>query len=136
MLTLLSRLFVCLALCSLFFVRANSQTSLQSEDQDTIKLKTDLVVVDALARDKKSREIIRGLKLQDFELFEDGAKQQIEYFGQDKLPRSGGHRGTETRRVRRGLRQSGISFTLLRVSVPLWLIFDYANVRHCTDSPW
>jgi VWFA-related protein len=86
MLTLLSRLFVCLALSSLFFVRANSQTSLQSEDQETIKLKTDLVVVDALARDKKSREIIRGLKLQDFELYEDGAKQQIEYFGQDKLP--------------------------------------------------
>jgi VWFA-related protein len=86
MLTLLSRLFVCLALCSLFFIRANSQTALQSEDQETIKLKTDLVVVDALARDKKSREIIRGLKLQDFELFEDGAKQQIEYFGQDKLP--------------------------------------------------
>jgi VWFA-related protein len=37
-------------------------------------------------RDKKSRQIIRGLKLQDFEIFEDGAKQQIEYFGQDKLP--------------------------------------------------
>jgi VWFA-related protein len=86
MLTLLSRLFVCLALFSLFFVNANSQILPQSEDQETIKLKTDLVVVDALARDKKSREIIRGLKLQDFELYEDGAKQQIEYFGQDKLP--------------------------------------------------
>jgi VWFA-related protein len=86
MLQSLYRFFTCLSLCMLFFVSANSQILPQSEDQETIKLKTDLVVVDAVARDKKSREIIRGLKLQDFELFEDGAKQQIEFFGQDKLP--------------------------------------------------
>ncbi len=86
MLTLLYRLFVCLLFCSLFIVRANSQILPQTEDQETIKLKTELVVVDALVRDKKSREIITGLKLQDFELFEDGAKQQVEFFGQDKLP--------------------------------------------------
>jgi VWFA-related protein len=38
--------------------------------------------------DKKTRQIVRGLALQDFELFEDDAKQQIEHFSQDKLPLS------------------------------------------------
>jgi len=32
--------------------------------------------------------VVSGLKQQDFELYEDGAKQQIEYFSQDKLPLS------------------------------------------------
>ncbi|MGH9938683.1 MAG: VWA domain-containing protein, partial [Blastocatellia bacterium] len=50
--------------------------------------KTDLVVLDAQVTDKKTREVIRNLTLQDFDLFEDDAKQQIEHFSQDKLPLS------------------------------------------------
>lgn len=90
MLAKLSRCLVCLAISSLFLLRAYSQTSSQSvtqaSEQETIKLSTELVVVDALPRDKKSHEVIRGLKLQDFELYEDGQKQRIEYFAQDRLP--------------------------------------------------
>src|SRR5262245_56035359 len=55
---------------------------------DAIKLRSDLVLFDAQVLDKRSREFIRGLKPQDFELFEDEAKQRIEFFGQDQLPLS------------------------------------------------
>src|SRR5215471_10174608 len=65
-----------------------NRNAIQGEKQDTIKLNTELVVVDAQVIDKRSREIIRGLKPQDFDLLEDDTKQRIEFFGQDQLPLS------------------------------------------------
>src|SRR5215472_16036732 len=65
-----------------------SRNAIQGEKQDAIKLNTELVVVDAQVIDKRSREVIRGLKAQDFDLLEDDAKQRIEFFGQDQLPLS------------------------------------------------
>lgn len=90
MLTLICRRIICLAVCSLVAVSVCAQTPPQSEKSlpETIRVKTELVVLDAQAVDKKSRETIRGLTGQDFELLEDGVKQQIEYFSQDKLPLS------------------------------------------------
>ena len=76
----------CLALLSLLSLSTLAQT--EGQQQETIKIKTDLVVLDAQVTDKKTREIIRNLTLQDFALFEDDAKQQIEHFSQDKLPLS------------------------------------------------
>jgi VWFA-related protein len=80
------RMLLGLALLSLL----SFSTLAQTEDQqpETIKIKTDLVALDALVTDKKTREVIRNLTLQDFELFEDDAKQQIEHFSRDKLPLS------------------------------------------------
>jgi VWFA-related protein len=75
-----------LALLSLLSFSTLAQT--EDQQHETIKIKTDLVALDALVTDKKTREVIRNLTLQDFELFEDGAKQQIEHFSQDKLPLS------------------------------------------------
>jgi VWFA-related protein len=56
--------------------------------QETIKIKTDLVLLDAQVTDKKTRAVVRSLGAKDFELYEDGARQEIEYFSQDKLPLS------------------------------------------------
>jgi len=82
----ISRPLLCLALLSLLSLSTFAQTEVQP--QETIKIKTDLVVLDAQVTDKKTRQIICGLALQDFELFEDDARQQIEHFSQDKLPLS------------------------------------------------
>ncbi len=82
----ISRQLLCLVLLSLLSLSTLAQTEVQQ--QETVKIRTDLVTLDAQVTDKKTRRIIRGLTLQDFELFEDGAKQQIEYFSQDKLPLS------------------------------------------------
>lgn len=83
---LIIRQFLCLALLSLLSLSTLAQT--EGQQQETIKIKTDLVVLDAQVTDKKTREIVRNLTLQDFELFEGDAKQQIEHFSQDKLPLS------------------------------------------------
>ncbi len=53
--------------------------------EDTIKLSTDLVVLDVQVLNKKNGEIINGLRPEDFELYEDGTKQEITHFSQDRL---------------------------------------------------
>jgi VWFA-related protein len=53
--------------------------------QDTIRLSTDLVVIDAQVLNRKTGEIINGLTIADFELYEEETRQQITHFSQDKL---------------------------------------------------
>ena len=55
---------------------------------DALKLAADLVVLDVEAVSKKTRLAVAGLGKEDFVLYEDGAKQYISYFSQDKLPLS------------------------------------------------
>src|SRR5215510_10839106 len=52
---------------------------------ESIRLNTDLVVIDAQALDRKTGRIINGLKAADFELYEDGVRQEITHFSQDGL---------------------------------------------------
>ena len=52
---------------------------------EKIRLNTDLVVIDVQALNRKTGAIITGLKAEDFELYEDGIKQEITHFSQDKL---------------------------------------------------
>ncbi|MBO0723814.1 MAG: VWA domain-containing protein, partial [Blastocatellia bacterium] len=59
----------------------------QNQQQEIIRLNTDLVVIDAQVK-RKTGEIIRGLNASDFELYEDGVKQQISHFSRDQLPLS------------------------------------------------
>ena len=55
-------------------------------DEQSLKLRTDLVLVDVLPVQKKTGRIIGGLKRDDFTVFEDGVQQKFEYFSKDKLP--------------------------------------------------
>ena len=57
-----------------------------STDEQSLKLRTDLVLVDVLPVQKKTGRIIGGLKREDFAVFEDGVQQKIDYFSKDKLP--------------------------------------------------
>src|SRR5262245_44980156 len=52
---------------------------------ESIKLSTDLVVIDVQALNRKTGQTINGLKAVDFELYEDGVRQEITHFSQDKL---------------------------------------------------
>jgi len=57
--------------------------------QDPVfKVTTDLVVVDAQVVSKKTGRTIGALKREDFELYEDGVKQDIAFFSQNELPLS------------------------------------------------
>jgi VWFA-related protein len=55
---------------------------------EPIKLSTQLVVVDAQVLNKKTGAVVNGLAREYFTLYEDGVKQQITHFSQDKLPLS------------------------------------------------
>jgi Ca-activated chloride channel homolog len=58
------------------------------ESDDVVKVDVDLVKVDALVLQKKTARIVGGLQKEDFLIYEDGAKQEITHFSQDKLPLS------------------------------------------------
>src|SRR5215471_21690891 len=60
----------------------------KSASQEVVKVDVDLVTVDALVLEKKTARIVGGLKREDFQIYEDGAKQQISHFSQDSLPLS------------------------------------------------
>jgi VWFA-related protein len=53
--------------------------------QEIIKVNTDLVVIDAQVLKRKTGEIINGLNATDFELYEDGIRQQITHFSRDQI---------------------------------------------------
>src|SRR5262245_37654127 len=85
---------VCLAAaCSVVwqFAIRNPQPAIQDPPKreiiltESIRLNTDLVVIDAQALDRKTGRIINGLKAADFELYEDGVRQEITHFSQDGL---------------------------------------------------
>src|SRR5437764_4095287 len=60
----------------------------QREPDEVIKVNTDLVVFDAQVIDKKSKRIIGDLTRDDFDVSDNGVKQQISYFSRDELPLS------------------------------------------------
>jgi VWFA-related protein len=57
-------------------------------DQQALKVRTELVNVDTLVRQRQTGRIISNLTQDDFTVFEDGVKQTISYFSQDRLPLS------------------------------------------------
>lgn len=65
----------------------HSQAQQRNEDEP-LKLSTQLVVVDAQVLSKKTGIPVNGLSERDFVLYEEGVKQQITHFSQDKLPLS------------------------------------------------
>jgi len=60
----------------------------EKEQIDVVKVNTDLVVFDAQVIDKKTKRVIGDLVKEDFELSDNGARQQISYFSRDELPLS------------------------------------------------
>lgn len=55
-------------------------------DEQTVKLRSDLVLVDVLPVQKKSGRVIADLNRDDFTIFEDGVQQTISHFSKEKLP--------------------------------------------------
>ena len=73
------------AVCLSFAAVAHAQ---DVDPADVIRVNTDLVVLDAQVIDKKTRKVFGPLQKSDFQIFEENAKQEIAYFGQDQLPLS------------------------------------------------
>jgi Ca-activated chloride channel family protein len=63
-------------------------TQSPTPSEPVIRVTVDLVVVDTQVVHKKTGRPIGGLKREDFELLEDGVRQEITAFSQDRLPLS------------------------------------------------
>jgi Ca-activated chloride channel homolog len=57
----------------------------QSQDQGTLRVSVNLVLLDATVKTKDGR-IMADLKKDDFEIREDGVTQKLDIFGRDELP--------------------------------------------------
>jgi len=57
-----------------------------SSDDPTLRLRSDLVLVDVLPMQKQTGRVVNGLNRDDFTIFEDGVKQTVSHFSRDKLP--------------------------------------------------
>lgn len=55
-------------------------------DDEVLKIKTDIVNVDAVVYNKKTGQIITGLKRENFGVFENGVKQEITNFATPEAP--------------------------------------------------
>lgn len=80
-------------LCALFFLLRGSsfaQTPASATDDSppTIRVSSQLVLLDALVENKKTGKLVDNLRRADFRLSEDGVPQTITYFSQDRLPLS------------------------------------------------
>ena len=67
---------------------AISHAQKSAEQDQPLRLSTQLVVVDAQVMRKNQRTPVTGLTERSFTLFEEGVKQQITHFSQDRLPLS------------------------------------------------
>jgi VWFA-related protein len=74
---------VTLALLTFVCAPAYGQST---SDGQVLKVRTDLVNIDALVKQKQTGRIISNLSKDDFTVFEDGVQQAISYFSQEKLP--------------------------------------------------
>src|SRR5215216_2090220 len=78
------RLLLLIVLAAISFVSIHAQ-----EVEDTIKIKTRVVFLDALVKDKKSNLPISNLTTENFEVLDDGKPRNISYFtreGQARKP--------------------------------------------------
>jgi VWFA-related protein len=79
----ITRLILCVGITLSAFLPAPAQ---EKDPVDVIKVDTNLVVFDAQVVDKKTGRVIGDLKKDNFELTDNGARQQIDYFSRDELP--------------------------------------------------
>lgn len=67
---------------------APSSTPTPMPSAEVLKVDIDLVKVDALVLNKQTATAVGGLNKEDFEILEDGTKQEITHFSKDSLPLS------------------------------------------------
>ena len=66
--------------------RLEEETKNAVKDEEVLTIKTNIVNVDAVVYDKKTGQIITGLKKENFAVFENGVKQEISQFATPEAP--------------------------------------------------
>jgi VWFA-related protein len=84
---LTARIAIAILCAILLPMRILAQTS-QTDNGNTLRVSTQLVLLDASIDRKKTGESIRNLSVEDFLLEEDGIMQRLTYLSQDRIPLS------------------------------------------------
>jgi len=84
-------MYQAISLLTAFVIALSSPLAQQSvqpapADDQSLRLRTDLVLVDVLPVQRKTSRVVNGLKKDDFTVYEDGVKQAVSYFSRDTLP--------------------------------------------------
>ncbi|HEV3317755.1 MAG TPA: VWA domain-containing protein [Candidatus Angelobacter sp.] len=69
-------------------VSALAQTDSSPQPEQVFRVRVELVVVDAQVLNKKTKRPVEAMRREDFQLYENGIRQQITSFSQDELPLS------------------------------------------------
>ena len=86
---IICKIWLLFSLLLFIFTTTGASLNAQTQSQSArVIIITDLVVVDPQVMNKKTGRIIGNLKREDFDLYEDGVKQEITHFSQQKLPLS------------------------------------------------
>jgi len=80
---LISILIIQTTVTSITLVPSLAQSKKKADKDDTIKLESDLVTVDASVTDKDGN-FVRDLKADDFAVYQDGVLQKLDFFGTDE----------------------------------------------------
>ena len=83
MIFLISILIIQTTVTSITLVPSLAQSKKKADKDDTIKLESDLVTVDASVTDKDGN-FVRDLKADDFAVYQDGVLQKLDFFGTDE----------------------------------------------------
>jgi len=75
----MKKIFLVLVFCFALPLCASAQTPTPTPDDDVVKISTNLIQIDVTVTDKKGN-IVKDLKPEDFEIFENGEKQEITNF--------------------------------------------------------
>ncbi len=81
-------IWLCLTMLALAATPVIAQEPPTAPTSEIVKINTDLVVLDAQVLRKKDGKVISTLSRDDFVLLEDGVKQDVVHFSQDRLPLS------------------------------------------------
>jgi VWFA-related protein len=82
------KVLISINICILLAPESLSLIQQQNSSDETIRLRIELVLLEADVLNKKTGQAVAGLKKEDFVLYEDGVKQEITHFSQNKLPLS------------------------------------------------
>ncbi|HSF23852.1 MAG TPA: VWA domain-containing protein [Blastocatellia bacterium] len=82
------RILISFALLAVLTAPIRPQSRERAAPEEPLKLSAELVVLDAQVLSKKTGAVVNGLASEDFTLLEDGVKQRITHFSQDRLPLS------------------------------------------------
>jgi VWFA-related protein len=69
-------------------LQAFSQTESSAQPEQVFRVRVDMVVLDAQVLNKKTGRPVGAMRREDFQLYENGVRQQITSFSQDELPLS------------------------------------------------